>query len=202
MKSEISSDPRKREKYLAIIEAALESFAEYGYHDCQVAKIARRAGIADGTIYLYFSNKEDILISVFQEKMSRYIEEVKARVAEFDDPWDQLAALVRFHLENSEQNPVLADFFQIQLRQSSPKIRAGISGPLRCYYRIIEEIITAGIAAGRFAADVNPLIAREMVFGSLDEIVSCWVIGGRKFSLAAQVEGFLKLLQGGLLGER
>ncbi|MBW1646306.1 MAG: TetR/AcrR family transcriptional regulator [Deltaproteobacteria bacterium] len=197
--SKIASDPRKREKYLAIIDAALEAFAEYGYHDCQVAKIARRAGIADGTIYLYFANKEDILISVFQEKMSRYLEEVRAKIAGCDDPWEQLAALVRFHLENSEQNPVLANFFQIQLRQSSPQIRSGISGPLRQYYRLIEEIITAGIARGRFDAAIDPKIAREMVFGSLDEIVSCWVIGGQKFSLAAQVPGFLRLLRGGLV---
>jgi len=200
MKSEIAKDPRKREKYLAIIDAALESFAEYGYHNCQVAKIARKAGIADGTIYLYFSNKEDILISVFQEKMTRYIETVVSLVAERDKPWDKLAVLVRFHLENSEQNPVLANFFQLQLRQSSAKIRAGISGPLRRYFRLIEEIIAAGIAQGDFKPGIDLKVARELVFGGLDEIVSCWVMGGQKFPLAAQADGLLDLLRGGLAG--
>jgi TetR/AcrR family fatty acid metabolism transcriptional regulator len=75
--NKIPADSRKREKYLAIIDAALEAFAEYGYHNCQVAKIARQAGIADGTIYLYFANKEDVLVSVFREKMSEFIGQLK-----------------------------------------------------------------------------------------------------------------------------
>ena len=58
--------PDKRER---ITEAAIAVFAEKGYRSSRVSDVAQAAGVADGTIYLYFKNKEDLLLSIFEEKM-------------------------------------------------------------------------------------------------------------------------------------
>ncbi|HDS15744.1 MAG TPA: TetR/AcrR family transcriptional regulator [Proteobacteria bacterium] len=196
--SGVSDDPRKRAKYLAIIEAALEAFSEYGYHDCQVAKIAKKAGVADGTIYLYFANKEEVLVSVFQEKINRLIVDIEALTNDCDNAWQKIEILVRYHLTTLGENPVLANFLQIQLRQSNPSIRHGIAGPLRNFYRLIEGFVGEGQAQGVIDAKVNVKIARKVIFGSIDEVVSCWVLSRRRYDLKAMVDGILYVLGRGL----
>jgi len=188
-------DPKKRAKYQAIIEAALEAFSEYGYHDCPVSKIARRANVADGTIYLYFANKEEVLISVFREKIDQMIGEMERLAGGCDSPWEKIEKLVRYHITTLGDNRVLANFFQIQLRQSSPKIRRGIAGPLRRLYRLIEEYIIAGQQQGDFDPDLNPNIARKVVFGSIDEVISCWVLSRRKYDVKERIDDTLYVLK-------
>ena len=198
MNNKVPVEPKKREKYMTIIDAALEAFAEYGYHNCQVAKIARRAGIADGTIYLYFANKEDVLISVFREKMNEYIRQLKELLQHHDKAIDKLSALVRFYFNHLEENPSLANFLQIQLRQSDSYIRSGIAEPLKQYYQLIEELINEGKQQGSINPLINTKLVREVIFGSMDEIVSCWVFGNKKYSLSKNADDVLVILKNGL----
>ncbi len=192
-------DSKKRAKYEAIIEAALEAFSEYGYHDCPVSQIARRANVADGTIYLYFANKEEILISVFREKFNQIIADMECLTRDCQSSWEKLEELVRYHITTLGNNRVLANFFQIQLRQSSPKIRQGIAGPLRRLYRLIEDYIIAGQEAGEFDPGLNPNIARKVVFGSIDEVVSCWVLSRREYDVRERLPDILYVLKRVLL---
>jgi len=191
----VPEDPRKRAKYEAIIDAALEAFSEYGYHDCPVSKIARRANVADGTIYLYFANKEEVLISVFREKINRIIADMERLAEGCRSPWEKIETLVRYHITTLGDNRVLANFFQIQLRQSSPKIRSGIAGPLRQLYRLIEEYIIAGQNQGDFDPRLNPNIARKVVFGSIDEVISCWVLSRRRYDVKERIDDTLYVLR-------
>lgn len=198
MNSKVPVDPRKREKYMTIIDAALEAFAEYGYHNCQVAKIARQAGIADGTIYLYFANKEDLLVSVFREKMNDFIRQLKDLLQHHDTAIDKLSTLVRFHFNYLEKNPSLANFIQIQLRQSDNYIRSGITEPLKHYYQLIEELIKEGKQQGSINPHISEKVSREVIFGSMDEIVSCWVFSNKKYSLSKNADAVLEILNNGL----
>ncbi len=198
MSSKVPAEPRKREKYMAIIDAALEAFAEYGYHNCQVAKIARQAGIADGTIYLYFANKEDVLVSVYREKMNEFMTRLKALLQLHTSALEKLSVLVNFHFNHLEKNPSLANFIQIQLRQSDASIRSGIAEPLKQYYQLIETLIDEGKEQGIFNPQIRTKVAREVIFGSMDEIVSCWVFSSKKYSLSKNVDDVLTILKSGL----
>ena len=184
---------------MAIIDAALEAFAEYGYHNCQVAKIARQAGIADGTIYLYFANKEDGLVSVYREKMNEFITRLKTSLKDYTTAIDKLACLVKFHFNHLENNPSLANFIQIQLRQSDASIRSGIAEPLKHYYQLIETLIDEGKEQGTFNPQIKTKVVREVIFGSMDEIVSCWVFSPRKDSLSKNASDVLTILKSGLV---
>ncbi len=197
----VPDDPRKRAKYLAIIEAALEAFSEYGFHDCPVSKIARKANVADGTIYLYFANKEEVLISVFQEKMNRLISDIEALTPNCNNAWDKIEMLIRYHLTNMGDNPVLANFLQIQLRQSSSKIREGIAGPLRKFYRLVEGFVEEGQKDGVIDPTLNVNIARKVIFGSIDEVVSCWVLSRRRYDVKDRIDDVLNILRRALLNK-
>ncbi|MCL6639386.1 MAG: TetR family transcriptional regulator [Firmicutes bacterium] len=190
------------DKYHAIIEAAVKVFAENGYHNSQVSKIAREAGVADGTIYLYFQNKEDILISVFKVKMGDFIAQVKRELDGYGTPPEKLKHLVRMHFSILESDRNLALFMQIQLRQSHPDVRRAIAEPLREYFRLIEGILREGIEAGDFHGNLDVRVARQMVFGTMDEVATCWVMSRQKYSLAKQLEPVYFLLSRGIFKNR
>jgi len=191
---------RKGEKYDAIINAAVKVFAKYGYHGAQVNKIAREAGVADGTIYLYFENKEDILISLFKEKMGKFIKKVAEAIENEPDSELQLLLLVRYHFNHLEADKSLAVVTQIELRQSNLEIREGISEPLKKYFQVIEHVVENGQEQGKFALGADTKTARKMVFGTLDEVATSWVLSKKNYSLTGLTDPVVNLLTNGLKG--
>jgi len=179
---------RTGEKYEAIINAAVRVIAQYGYHNAQVSKIAREAKVADGTIYLYFDNKDDVLVSVFKEKMGAFISEAERQLSKLTSASEKLEHLIRLHFSQFEQDRELAIVTQIELRQSNPYVRKGIRDTLRRYTEIIDQVIETGIDQGIFRADLDVRIVRRMIFGTLDEMVTSWIMNNYKYSLLEQVE--------------
>ncbi|WP_347489984.1 TetR/AcrR family transcriptional regulator [Desulfoscipio sp. XC116] len=185
---------RTGEKYYAIIEAAVKVIAENGYHNSQVSKIAKEAGVADGTIYLYFKNKEDLLISLFKVKMGDFTAGARHELKDLKNPFTKLARLIYLHFNRLESDRNLALVLQIQLRQSETSIREGIAGPLKLYFNIIEEIISAGVESNAFRQDINRKLARQMIFGTMDEVATSWVMSSHHYNLTNQIEPVYYLL--------
>lgn len=189
------------EKYQAIIEAAVKVIAEYGYHSAQVSKIAREAGVADGTIYLYFKNKEDVLISLFRNKMGEFTAQAQKELENIRDPFEQLARLIYIHFSRLQGDRNLASVLQIQLRQSEPSIRKAISEIIRGYYNFIEQVVRYGMEEGSFRQDIDPRSARKIIFGSLDEVATCWVLSSKRYDLTRMTAPVYDLLAQGLARE-
>ncbi|WP_134684738.1 TetR/AcrR family transcriptional regulator [Brevibacillus migulae] len=187
------------EKYQAIIEAAVTVIAKHGYHNAQVSRIAKEAKVADGTIYLYFENKDDILISLFEEKMGQFIETCRGRIAEADTLEQKLYVLVKSHLGQLAQDPDMAKVTQIELRQSNPEVSKAIMEVVKHYFDLIDEVIVAGIEEGAFRPDIDKRIARMMIFGTLDEAVSSWVMKQCKYDLVSSVDPIHNLFLYGLM---
>lgn len=185
---------RTGDKYQAIIDAAVRVIAKHGYHNAQVAKIAREANVADGTIYLYFRNKDDVLISVFREKMGEFIHATRERLDQVPTAEEKLRELIHMHLSQLAQNWDMAVVTQIELRQSNPVVRTEIRETLRQYYRLIEDVVRQGMAEGVFRRDVDVRTIRMMIFGTLDETATSWVMKKGKFDLLAQVDPIHRLL--------
>ncbi|MFZ5597635.1 MAG: TetR/AcrR family transcriptional regulator [Bacillota bacterium] len=174
---------RSGEKFEAIIEAAIKVIADSGYHGSQVSRIAREAGVAEGTIYLYFKNKEDVLISIFRNKLGEFISSAPQLLNNIENSFEQLAYLIYLHFYRLQNDRKLAHVLQIELRQSDKSIRKGISGIIREYYHLIERIIEDGIKKGFFSPDMDPKIARKIIFGSIDEVVTSWVLSNSEYNL-------------------
>lgn len=190
---------KDRGKHEQIMDAAVKVFAKKGFYNSKVSEIAREASVADGTIYLYFKNKDDILISLFEEKMQLWIQRVDEAVAEVDDPLAKVRAFVSQHLFMIQEHKNLAEVMQIELRQSSKFMRRYVPVKYLEYLDLIGKIIEEGIQKGVIRPDVVPAIAKRAIFGALDEMLLYWVLAKKpKYSLEQSVEQISHLFIDGL----
>ncbi len=186
------------DKRTAILRAATDVFAKRGFFNAQVADVARAAGVAAGTVYLYFRSKDDVLVSIFERTMREAIADGHACVAPLRDPVEQLRAIAHVHLERLGRDRNLAVVFQVELRQSTKFMERFSATLLREYLGIIRGIIVAGQQTGAFRADVNPTLAAKLLFGGLDEMATNWVLSRRKYSLAAEADPIIDFFVSGL----
>ncbi len=189
---------KNRPKYKQIIDAAVEVIAENGYHASQVSKIAKKAGVADGTIYLYFKNKEDILVSMFQEKMGQFVEIIKEDIETKQTAMEKLYALIEMHFGQLAKDHHLAVVTQLELRQSNKELRLKINSCLKGYLEIVDSILKEGIEEGVFDPSINIKLVRQMIFGTLDEVVTNWVMKDQKYDLVSQVKDVHHFIINGL----
>ncbi|WNC16568.1 TetR/AcrR family transcriptional regulator [Brevibacillus brevis] len=190
------------EKYQAIIDAAVRVIARQGYHNAQVSKIAKEAKVADGTIYLYFENKDDILISLFNEKMGHFVETNRRHMAEASSTEQKLYVLVHAHLSQLAMDHDFARVTQIELRQSNPQISEGIGNVMKQYFDLIDEVIREGMETGVFSPDLDVRVARKMIFGTLDEVTTSWVMKQCKYDLVSYADSIHSLFLNGMKGKR
>lgn len=189
---------RSGEKHRDIIDAAVKTFARTGYHRTRVADIAHEAGVADGTVYIYFKNKEDILVSLFQDLMIRFVEDLHSELVQCQDANEKLKKIINYHLTTLAGKPDQAKVTQIELRQIDQAINEGISRPLKRYFELIEEVIDEGIQQGLYRKDLDTKTARKVVFGGIDEVITCWVMSKKQYDLTALSEPVFELLVRGL----
>lgn len=185
---------RQMPKYKQIIDAAIEVIADHGYHQSQVAKIAKQARVADGTIYLYFRNKEDIFISMFREKMGEFIETIREKINKKSLASEQLYVLIENHYKILSANPKLAIVTQLELRQTNKHLRKEINNILKDYLLLIDYILQKGIENGEFRKDLHIRLARQMIFGTIDETVTTWVMNDQKYDLVSLTPDVHRLL--------
>ncbi|MFC4321013.1 TetR/AcrR family transcriptional regulator [Litchfieldia salsa] len=174
---------RTKPKYKQIIDAAVIVIAENGYHQSQVSKIAKQAGVADGTIYLYFKNKEDILVSLFQEKLGAFIETIQEEINGKSFAADKLLTLIENHFSQLAADFHLAVVTQLELRQSNKELRHRINDVLKGYLVVVDSIIKSGIESGEFSEELDVRLARQMIFGTIDETVTTWVMNEQRYDL-------------------
>lgn len=196
----VNSLKKDKPKYKQIIDAAIIVIAENGYHQSQVAKIAKQAGVADGTIYLYFKNKEDILISVFEEKMEMFAENLKKIITQDVTASEKLFNMIENHFSVLMDNHHLATVTQLELRQSNLALRLKINDILKNYLILLDAILKEGIENGEFDSTIDIRLARQMVFGTIDETTTTWVMNEYKYDLVGLTSKVHRLLLNGLKG--
>ena len=170
----------KREK---ILLAAAKVFAQNGFFNSTITKIAKEAGVADGTIYIYFKNKDDILIQLFEESMKVIISTLNERLSKTDDPIEKLKIFINHHFELASDFPELAEVIQIELRQSAKFMKEYKNVPFLSFINIVRDIVIEGQEKGIFNKSLNPNIAKRMIFGTLDEIALHWILKNRSYDL-------------------
>lgn len=185
----------KRERILA---AATRVFAARGFFGAQVADIAREAGVAAGTVYLYFRSKDDLLISLFERTMQAAISEGREALTALPHPEARLRRIARMHLARLGSDRDLAIVFQVELRQTTKFMEQFSATCLREYLGIIRDVIAQGQRAGVFRPDVNATLTAKCLFGALDEMATNWMLSRRRYDLEAQADAVIDLLVRGL----
>ncbi|MHB8078004.1 MAG: TetR/AcrR family transcriptional regulator [Candidatus Krumholzibacteriia bacterium] len=189
--------PRRDDKRERILDAAVIEIAGQGYQHTTVAMIAGRAGVADGTIYLYFSSKEEILVGLFDRAMAQFIAEGRQLPAA-GDAAQRLRELITLHLNLLGRDRDLAIVFQVELRHSLHFLDLFSRSRLREYFEAIADIVAQGQREGTFRADLDPLFTAKAIFGILDEMATDWVLARRNTRLAARTDEIGDLVLRGL----
>jgi TetR/AcrR family fatty acid metabolism transcriptional regulator len=191
------STPPKRD---AILRAAIDVFAERGYFNAQVADVARAAGVAAGTVYLYFRSKDDLLVSIFERSMKIALDEGREVIATTADPRERLRQFARLHLGRLGRDRNLAIVFQVELRQSTKFMERFSATLLRDYLGLIRDAIADGQRDGLFRADVKATIAAKVLFGALDEMATNWMLSKRRYALEPEADAVVDLFLNGVKG--
>jgi len=182
----------------AILDAATRVFAARGFFGAQVADVARRAGVAAGTVYLYFKNKDDLLISVFNRTMREAIEEGRDLLTTVSDPVARLQRFAELHLGRLGRDRALAVVFQVELRQSTKFMAEFSTTRLREYLGLIRDTIALGQARGDFRTDVSPTLCAKLLFGALDEMATNWILTDRGYALESDAARVVDLFVHGV----
>jgi TetR/AcrR family fatty acid metabolism transcriptional regulator len=185
-----------------LLRAAIDTFAARGFFNAQVADVARAAGVAAGTVYLYFRGKDDLLISIFERTMKEAIADGRKSVDSLTDPVERLREIARLHLGRLGRDRALAVVFQVELRQSTKFMERFSSTQLREYLGIIRNVIADGQARQVFRPAVSPTLAAKLFFGALDEMATNWILSRRKYSLVAEADAIVDLFVGGVSQHR
>jgi TetR/AcrR family fatty acid metabolism transcriptional regulator len=192
-----ADDPREA-KRSRILRAAIEVFASKGYFTARMTDVARAAEVADGTLYLYFDGKEHLLMSIFDDVLSRFIEQLGRELESIDDPRSKLDALIRLHLETLGNDRALAQVLQIEMRHSRRFMSLLTRGRLGEYLTLLRQIIEEGRETGRLRHDLNPGLATNLVFGAVDELVNSWLLSDEPGDLLRHHPSLVDLLFEGL----
>ena len=194
-------EKERHDKRARILDAAVKEFAERGFFTATVAEIARAAGVADGTIYLYFKSKDDLLLRLFDEKMTALIAESKAALLQQKDAPARLRRFIEHHFELVERNPDLASVLIVELRQSAQFLKAADRAKLAAYIDLIAQVVKDGQERGELLSSVSPTTVKRAIFGALDELALAWLISGRRGSLRKTAAEVATLMVRGLLPE-
>jgi TetR/AcrR family transcriptional regulator, fatty acid metabolism regulator protein len=181
---------RRTDKRSLITEAAIDVFAEKGFHLARVSDVARRAGVADGTIYLYFKNKEDLLLSIFEEKMDELLAQLGAILEGIDDPLERIRRFAHFHFDQVRTNRAAAEVLQVELRLSNKFLKEYRPEKLWAYLGVFGQIVRDGQARGVFRPEIDSFVAMWSFFGAMDELAMQWVLSRKqdRFSLEAAAD--------------
>jgi TetR/AcrR family fatty acid metabolism transcriptional regulator len=186
----------KRER---ILRAAIDVFAQSGYFNAKVSEIAKAAGVADGTIYLYFDGKEDLLITIFREHTRSYLESLERDLATISRPEDRIRVAIRHHLETLGRDRALAVVSQVELRHSLKFMSLFSQQEVADYLNILRSIVEHGQTEGVFRRNLHPQLVAKAVFGVLDEMVTSWILSDKDYALADQSDQVADLILTGLL---
>ena len=193
-----STRPILTDKREAILRAAIRVFANNGYFNSKVADIAREAGVADGTVYLYFKSKEEILHSIFDKSMEDAIADGRKRLEEVSDPREKLRRIAQLHLERLGADRDLAVVFQVELRGSTKFMEEFSAAGFAEYLGLIRSTIEEGQRAGVFRSELNAKVMAKILFGALDEMATNWILSGRRYKLAPMAEQVLDVFLNGV----
>ena len=186
------------DKYQRILDAAVSVFAEKGFHSSRVSDVAARASVADGTVYLYFRNKEELLMTAINTAFDAFVSRARIELQAIESPAGKLRRLAQLHLQALGSNRDLAVVFQMELRQSARFLAPFSHQHMVEYFDLVRSAIRQGQEQGIFRSDLREKIAANCFFGALDEMVTSWVLDNTHYKLTDVADSVADIILMGL----
>ncbi|MGD8540908.1 MAG: TetR/AcrR family transcriptional regulator [Desulfobacteraceae bacterium] len=181
-----------------MLEAAVKVFAEQGFFQSTISQIAREAGVADGTIYLYFKNKDDILLQFFGYKTKQVFQSFREELDKADSARGKLCNLIRRHLEEFQNDKNMAVVYQAEARSNSRLVEKQLREMSKMYLDITAEIIEQGQEEGQIRKDLYVSLVKRFILGAVEEVINTWVLSGGKYDLVSMAEPLVDLIFRGI----
>lgn len=194
----IGTKAKSGDKYQRILGAAIKVFAKQGFFQSTVSQIAKEAGVADGTIYLYFKNKDDILVQFFNFKAKQVFDRFRQEVDGADNAVGGLRSLVRRHLSEFQQDRDMARVFQAMSHQNDPMVQEKMKNIRKMYLDLVAEIMARGQDEGTLREDFNPDLVKRFILGAVETAINMWLYSGGKYDLAAMADPLVDLMIRGI----
>ena len=189
----INKKSKTNGKYHQILEAAIKVFAEQGFHQATISQIAREAGVADGTIYLYFKNKEDIMVNFFGYKTKEVFGRFREEVDKADNARDKLRLLIKRHLEEFQRDRNMAVLYQTETRRFSRMCEEQIREMSKLYLDLVSEIVESGQDEGLMRKDLYMGLVKRFIIGAIDEVINTWLHSGGSYDLVSMADPLVDL---------
>ena len=194
----ISTKKKNMDKYQRILEAAITVFAEQGFFQSTIAQIAKAAGVADGTIYLYFKNKDDILVQFYQYKTRQIFERFRDAVNQPTTAQEKLRCLIRVHLQEFQKDRNMAIVYQAETHQNRRLGHEQIKEMSKMYRDIISEVVELGQEEGSIRKDLYMGIVKRFINGAVDEVINSWIHSGGQYDLITMADPLVDLFMQGI----
>ena len=194
------SDAKKERKRQRILSSAIKVFSKKGFYSTRIKEIARAASVADGTIYLYFKNKDDILISIFNDRFRKLNTKMEEIADEPIESSEKIRRIINLQIGSVRGHRDLAEVLTVNLRQSNRFLRQYAAPQFNHYLDIMAQIIMEGQDRGEFASDCSARILATSLFGAIDGLMLTWVLGSRKYQRLVRAGSHLaEMMLNGLL---
>ncbi len=188
----------KNDKYPRILASAVKIFADLGFHQSTISQIAKEAGVADGTIYLYFKNKDDLLVQVFNYKTKQVFARFKEAVDKADKPVDKLRNLIHCHLTEFQRDPNMAVVYLAETRRKNRVVEDQIRIMSKMYYDLVAEIVELGQQDGSIRRELYLGLVKRFILGSVDEAVNTWLHTDGQYDLSSMTDPLVDLFMRGI----
>jgi TetR/AcrR family fatty acid metabolism transcriptional regulator len=192
------STKSKNDKYHRILEAAVTVFAQCGFHESTISQIARAAGVADGTIYLYFKNKDDILVHFFNFKTRQVFARFREEVDQAKSAVDKLRNLIRRHLNEFQKDRFMAVLYQAETHRINRLAEDQIREMHKMYLDLIAEIVEQGQVEGMIRRDLYVGLVKRYIIGSVDEVINTWLHSDGTYDLTSMADPLVDLFIRGI----
>jgi TetR/AcrR family fatty acid metabolism transcriptional regulator len=189
---------KKIAKRQTIIQAAIEVFGKKSFRDSNISEIARRANVAEGTIYQYFKNKEDLFFSIPIEKTKEFCSELELHLQGIIGPFSKIRKFIWYYLYFFKTNPEYGRILMLEMRVSRSFVKTKTYSFLRKSTSEILEIIKEGQEEGVIRMDANPYVIRQLTLGILEHVVTRWLLKREKYDLMDSYEDISKLVIDGI----
>ena len=192
------SQKKQADKYVRILEAAVRVFAREGFHNAKVEDVAREAGVAHGTVYIYFGSKSDLLVSVFRENLTNLIEYVSSEIQRERNSEDKFRRMISLQIELIEANPELAELMLVEFPQTGKFLDSEVTHELAAYMDMIADILEEGVAEALFDKSMDTRIAATFIFAGIQGIATRWILEEMKYPLKKMAQEISELLLNGI----
>ncbi len=194
----IRTPKKKIDRYHQILDAAIAVFANKGFFQSTISQIAREAGVADGTIYLYFKNKDDILIQFYHYKTRQIFEQFRASVGQAKTAEEKLRCLIRIHLQEFQKDRNMAIVYQAETHQNRPIGKEHIKEMSKMYRDIITDVVELGQEEGAIRKDLYLGLVKRFINGAVDEVINSWIHSGGQYDLVSMADPLVDLFLKGI----